>query len=79
MTLGGRLGSAWLRIAADRALEWRGAALPRTASQLARVETIEGLLRQHGDGSLPRVRRVGLPGVRFDREGIGYRVGRGEG
>jgi len=66
MTLGGRLGSAWLRIAADRALEWRGAALPRTASQLARVETIEGLLRQHGDGSLPRVRRVGLPGVRFE-------------
>src|SRR5512145_220857 len=66
MTLGGRAARALARIAADRAREWRGAALARTPEQVARPEVINALLAAHSDGSPPRVMRVGLPGVRFE-------------
>lgn len=66
LTLGGRVARALTRIAADRTQEWRGAALPRTPEQIARPEIVSGLLAAHGDGTLPRVARVALPGVRFE-------------
>ena len=66
MTLGARAARALARIAADRAQEWRGAALPRTPEQIARPEVLGALLSAHGDGSLPRVAGVGLPGIHFE-------------
>jgi aminoglycoside/choline kinase family phosphotransferase len=66
MGLLGRLARALARIAADRILEARGAALPRTAAQVAQPETIGAILSGFGDTSPPRATRVTLPGVRFE-------------
>jgi len=66
MLLGGRVASALARIASDRVQEWRGVALARTPDQIARPEVVNALLAAQGDGSPPRVARVGLPGVRFE-------------
>jgi len=60
------LASAVARIGADHIDEWCGAALPRTAAQLAQTEAINALLRSAGVTALPPVTRVALPGVRFE-------------
>ncbi|MGI9592633.1 MAG: hypothetical protein ACR2P8_14780 [Myxococcota bacterium] len=60
--LGGRMGSSLLRVGLDRVAEWRGAALPRTAEELATPEAINALLPR-GAG---RVAHASLPGVRFE-------------
>jgi hypothetical protein len=66
LMLGARMGRAMAQIGADRVLEAGGRALPRTATQVARVETINALLREYGSGSGPRVTRAELPGIEFE-------------
>ena len=66
ITLGSRLSGALARIGLDRFAEWHGAALPRTAGQLARAEAINALLAEAGAPDLARVRRASLPGVAFE-------------
>ena len=66
LTLGGRLAGALARIAADRAREWQRTALPRTPAQIARPEAINRILANHGNPSLPAVKRVSLPDLRFE-------------
>jgi hypothetical protein len=62
ISLGASTARAASRLLADAAREPFGAALPRTAEQLARPEAVNALL---GEG-VPRVRSVRLPGVDFE-------------
>jgi len=67
--LGARTAGALMRIAADRVDEARDRALPRTPEQLAQPEILGHLLTTHGPAnreSLPPLRRVRLPGIRFE-------------
>jgi hypothetical protein len=62
LALGANTARAASRLLLDAAREPLGAALPRTAGQLARPDVVNGLL----DGALPPVRDVRLPGVDFE-------------
>jgi hypothetical protein len=64
MALGTGTALAVSRILLDAVREPFGAALPRTAEQLARPEVIDRLLRERSP-TAPRVRAVRLPGVDF--------------
>jgi len=62
------LGAAG-RVAADRAEEAWGGALPRTPEQLARVDVLNHLFREaapQGGEPLPRIASARLPGVDFE-------------
>ena len=65
LALGRGTALAVSRILLDAVREPFGAALPRTAEQLARPEVIDALLRERAP-ALPRVRAVRLPGVDFE-------------
>jgi len=64
-----RVAAATARILLDRVDEARGRALPRTAEQLARADTLNELLQEHAPDSgvaLPSVRSARLPGIDFE-------------
>ena len=65
LALGRGAALAVSRILLDAVREPFGAALPRTAEQLARPEVVDRLLRERTPSS-PRVRAVRLPGVDFE-------------
>jgi hypothetical protein len=64
--LGAGMARALARIGADRVLEWRGEALPRTPEEIVRPGVLDDLLARHGDATLPPVARASLPGIRFE-------------
>ena len=67
--LGSRIAGALGRIFTDRLAEAGGRALPRTPEQVANPDVLNALVEKFGPTgvrSLPRVRSVRLPGVRFE-------------
>ncbi len=64
-----RTAGSFARIASDSISERFGRALPRTRTQIARPEVLNGLIREHvprGERPLPQIERVSLPGIDFE-------------